>query len=76
MIPHHVLLTLLHNLDNDTMSVIVWFGINYMELNQQGCNFIISGNTPEDLWAKQDRTETLFDIKSKQNKNSIDIFTH
>ena len=41
---------LLHNLENDTMSAIEWFELNYMKLNQDKCHFLISGNTPEHLW--------------------------
>ena len=36
------------------MSAIVWFELNYMELNQAKCHFLISGNTPEYLWARVD----------------------
>ena len=46
------LVTLLRNLENDTLSAIIWFELNYMKLNQDKCHFLISGNTPEYLWAK------------------------
>ena len=46
------LANLLHNLENDTMSAIVWFELNYMKLNQAKCHFLISGNTHEYLWAR------------------------
>ena len=46
------LVTLLQNLENDTMSAITWFEINYMQLNQNKCHFLISGNPPEHLWVK------------------------
>ena len=46
------IVTLMRNLENDTMSAIVWFELNYMKLNQDKCHFLIFGNTPEYLWAK------------------------
>ena len=46
------LVTLLQNLENDTMSAIIWYELNYMKLNQDKCHFLISGNTPEHLWIK------------------------
>ena len=46
------LVNLLHNLENDTMSAIVRFELNYMKLYQAKCHFLISGNTPEYLWAR------------------------
>ena len=42
---------LLHNLEYDTLSAIIWFDNNYMKLNQGKCHFLISGNV-EHLWAK------------------------
>ena len=44
--------TLLRNLENDTISAIIWFEENYMKLNQGKCHFLIAGNIPEHLWAK------------------------
>ena len=43
---------LLHNLESDTMSAIMWFEANYMKLNEDKCHFLLAGNTPEFLWAK------------------------
>ena len=43
---------LLKNLENDTMSAIMWFEANYMKLNQEKCHFLLAGNTPEYLWVK------------------------
>ena len=34
------------------MSAIIWFDVNYMKLNEEKCNFLSAGNTPELLWAK------------------------
>ena len=42
---------LLRNLENDTLSAIIWFKNNYMKLNQGKCHFLVSGNT-EHLWVK------------------------
>ena len=38
---------LLHNLEYDTKSAIIWFEANYMKLNQGKCHFMLAGNTPE-----------------------------
>ena len=46
------LVKLLHDLEYDTMSPIVWFELNYMKLNRNKCHFLISGNTPEYLWVR------------------------
>ena len=43
---------LLHDLESDTMSAIIWFEANYMKLNQEKCHFLLAGNKPEWLWAK------------------------
>ena len=43
---------LLHNLENDTMSAIMWFEANYMKLNEDKCHFLVAGNRHECLWAK------------------------
>ena len=45
------LTTLLHNLESDTASAIIWFEANYMKLNQDKCHFLASGS-PEHLWVK------------------------
>ena len=50
------LATLLRNLENDTMSAIIWFELNYMRLNESKCHFLISGHTPEHIWAKVGNT--------------------
>ena len=42
---------LLYNLEDDTLSAIIWFDINYMKLNQEKCHFLICG-TNEHLWVK------------------------
>lgn len=44
--------TLLHNLESDTASAIIWFEANYMMLNQVKCHFIISSNSHEHFWVK------------------------
>ena len=43
---------LLHNLEYDTKSAIIWFEANYMKLTQGKCHFMLAGNTPESLWVK------------------------
>ena len=44
--------SLLHRLEYDTLSAIMWFDANYMKLNQDKCHLILAGNTPEFLWVK------------------------
>ena len=46
------LLTLLHNLESDTISAIMWFEANYMKLNEDKCHFLTAGNRAESLWMK------------------------
>ena len=41
---------LLHHLESDVASAIMWFDANYMKLNQSKCHFLISSNSPEHLW--------------------------
>ncbi len=43
---------LLFNLENDTLSVIIWFENNFMKLNEDKCHFIVAANTNEHLWVK------------------------
>ena len=43
---------LLQNLENDTLTAIVWFDNNFMKLNKDKCHFLVSGNTNEQLFAK------------------------
>ena len=43
---------LLHNLEYDTLSAIIWFENNFMKLNDDKCHFLISGNMNEHLFAK------------------------
>ena len=44
------LATLLHNLESDVASAILWFDANYMLLNQRKCHFLIASNSHELLW--------------------------
>ena len=44
------LATLLHNLESDVASAILWFDANYMLLNQSKCHFLIASHSPELLW--------------------------
>ena len=43
---------LLHKLEYDTLSVIIWFENNFMKLNADKCHFLIAANTNEHLWIK------------------------
>ena len=42
---------LLHELEDNTLSAIIWFENNYMKLNQSKCHFLTCG-TPEHLWVR------------------------
>ena len=42
---------ILMNLENDTLSAILWFENNYMKLNEDKCHFLTSGNI-EQLWVR------------------------
>ena len=43
---------LLQNLEQDTLSAIIYFENNYVKLNQRKCNFMISGTINEHLWIR------------------------
>ena len=43
---------LLHNLESDTASAIMWFEANYMKLNQTKCHAMVSSRSPELHWMK------------------------
>ena len=42
---------LLHSLEDDTLTAILWFDNNFMKLNQGKCHFLTSG-TIEQLWVR------------------------
>ena len=42
---------LLHELEDNTLSAIIWFESNYMKLNQSKCHFLTCGS-PEQLWVR------------------------
>ena len=42
---------LLHELEDNTLSAIIWFENNYMKLNQSKCHFLTCGS-PEHLWVR------------------------
>ena len=41
---------LLHNLESDTTSALLWFDANYMKPNQTKCHFLAPSHSPELLW--------------------------
>ena len=41
---------LLNSLEHDALIAIEWFESNYMKLNKEKCNFLISGDKFEHLW--------------------------
>ena len=44
--------TLLHNLESDAASAVMWFDANYMKLNQGKCHFMVFTQSPEQYWIK------------------------
>ena len=44
--------TVLFNLENESLSAIIWFEINFMKLNEEKCHFLMGGNRHEHLWVK------------------------
>ena len=42
--------TLLHNLESDVASALLWFDANYMKLNGTKCHLLAPSRTPEMLW--------------------------
>ena len=42
--------TLMHNLESDVASAIMWFDANFMKLNQPKCHLLLSSSSPEHLW--------------------------
>ena len=43
---------LLHDLEYDVQSAMMWFDNNYMKLNPDKCHFMVAGNVNEHLWTK------------------------
>ena len=41
---------LLHNLESDVTSALLWFDANYMKPNQSKCHLLAPSHTPEQLW--------------------------
>lgn len=44
--------TLIHNLESDTASALLWFDANYMKSNQRKCHFILPSSSPELFWIR------------------------
>ena len=66
---------LLHNLEDDTLSAILWFDANYMKVNQGKCHFLTHGVT-EFLWVKigdemiwESKSENLLGVTVDKNLN-------
>ena len=60
--------TLLHNLESDVASALLWFDANYMKLNK--CHLLAPSRTPEMLWIQvgeqiiwESRQERLLGVK-------------
>jgi hypothetical protein len=68
--------TLLHNLEDDTLTAIIWFDANYMKLNQGKCHFLTQGVNDEYLWVKvgdemiwESNSEKLLGVTIDKNLN-------
>ena len=66
---------LIHKLEDDTLSAILWFDVNYMKLNQGKSHFLTSG-CEEHLWVKvgdemiwESREEKLLGVTVDKNLN-------
>ena len=73
---------LIHNLEDDTLSAIIWFEANYMKLNQGKCHFLTHGSR-ECLWIKvgkekiwESRTEKLLGKTIDKNLTFDDHLTN
>ncbi len=67
---------LLHNLEYDAHSAIIWFENNFMKLNQDKCHFLVSGNLNEHLFINvgdelvwESKEEKLLGITVDKNLN-------
>ena len=43
---------LLHDLESDVISAIIWFESNYMKINEDKSHFLFPGSDPELMWVK------------------------
>ena len=43
--------SLINRLEHDSLLAIEWFENNYMKLNQEKCNLVVSENKSENIWA-------------------------
>ena len=57
---------LLHELEDNTLSAIIWFENNYMKLNQSKCHFLTCGS-PEHLWVRVGDEKIWRQIGNKEN---------
>ena len=60
---------MLHNLEDETLTAILWFDNNFMKLNQSKCHFLTSGSEkehgPEHLWVRVGN-ELIWESKSEK----------
>ena len=73
---------LIHNLEDDTLSAIIWFEANYMKLNQDKCHFLTQGSR-ECLWIRvgdeqiwESSSEKLLGITIDKNLTFDEYLTH
>ena len=59
------LVVLVNRLEHDASLVIEWFDCNYMKLNQDKCNLIISCHKSEAIWVKIGQTKIWENKKQK-----------
>ena len=56
--------SLIHKLEDDTLSSIIWFEANYMKLNQDKCHFLTNGSK-ECLWIRVGK-EQIWESQSEK----------
>ena len=56
---------LINILEHDSLLAIEWFENNYMKLNQEKCNLVVSENKFENIWADIDHAKIWESPKQK-----------
>ena len=57
--------SLISRLEHDSLLATEWFENNYMKLNQEKCQLLVSGNKFENVWAKVGRAKIWESPKQK-----------
>ena len=57
--------SLINRLEHDSLLATEWFENNRMELNQEKCNFLVSGYKQKNIWARIGQTKIWENRKQK-----------